>query len=389
MRITKRTAAMAAAAAASTLAATVLVMGPWASAAHVAPERFTGNRTCEQHAAGSTELKIEPVANGSYGDGTLTVTLTNVNKSFNWSSNIPVAVVIVKGGSDSNIYNYQPDGATEDSGLQAPVGKNGQPSGLSHLSFCYYPSTPPPTTSTTTTDPKPTETETSTSPPTTTTDPKGDPFCTGYAYDVRLDVGGALAGYVGPAIKTDKDVFPDKETLSELALTMPGGATQPVVTATTLQAENSGDPITGCTTRITYENLNVDLNNLSDAGGIPVVLTAKAVETIATSKLNPDNTVSTSTEVTIIGGSLSVNGGEPQAMALNPPPNSGFTNQCFGDPEGQLCLAVVLHEQNPIPGGVEANAIRVLVSLDTPIPGGDQSVDLKVAHAEADAHPAP
>src|SRR5688500_2285310 len=41
-------------------------------ATHVAPVLGTGNPTCP---AGTTELKIEPVADGTFSDGTLTVTI--------------------------------------------------------------------------------------------------------------------------------------------------------------------------------------------------------------------------------------------------------------------------------------------------------------------------
>lgn len=382
MRINPRRAAVAAALAPALVLA-VVIAAPWASATHVTPTEQAGNPSCP---AGTTELKVEPVDSGTHTSGARSVTLTKTNSSFDWTSNSSVLVVIVKGGPNANVYDYRPGGATSDTGLHAPINEsNNKPYGLSHVSFCFGEG-PPPTT-TTTTDPKPTETTTTTT--TTTTEPPKEDFCTGFAYDVRLDAEGVVSGFVGPAIKTDPDVFPDKETLSELALTMPGSdpPPPPIVTAITLEAENSGDPAIGCTTRITYENLNVDLNNLSNTGGLPVVLTARAVETIATSKLNPDGTVATTSEVTILGGSLCI---QDQCGALpgdQVPPNSEFINQCFGESGGQLCVVVVLHEQDPIPGGIAANAIRLQAVLETPLPGLNQSVDLKVAHAEADAHP--
>lgn len=239
------------------------------------------------------------------------------------------------------------------------------------------------TTPSTYTTTKPTETTTTTKPP------GGEAHCTGHAFDVRLDLTGIVSGFVGPAIKTDPDVFPDRETLSELALTVPlAGATMPVITARTLDAENSGSPAEGCTTRITYEDLVVDLNNLSSAGGLPVVLTAKAVETITTATLNADGTTSTDSHVTILGGTLSVNGGPPQGLAFEPDPNTTVIDQDFGNPAlGSLRVKLVLHETVPIEGGVSANAIRLIVDLKTALPGTNQSADLKVAHAEADVHP--
>src|SRR5687767_6085692 len=94
----------------------VLVMGSRLSAGaaplatHVTPTEVAGNPSCP---AGTTELKVEPVASGNYNDGTLFVTITVVNTpegpTFNWTSNIGVDTVIVKGGPNANVYNYSPE----------------------------------------------------------------------------------------------------------------------------------------------------------------------------------------------------------------------------------------------------------------------------------------
>jgi hypothetical protein len=131
-----------------------------ASATHVTPTTQTGNVACP---AGLTELKVEPVADGTFTDGTLTVTIdvrtTADGEVFDWTSNIGVDVVIVKGGNASNIYTYDPE-ATTDTGLHAPANASGRFAGLSHVSFCYDvdaptttppPTTAPPSTSTTST----------------------------------------------------------------------------------------------------------------------------------------------------------------------------------------------------------------------------------------------
>jgi hypothetical protein len=137
-----------------------------ASATHVNPALVQGNAPCP---AGMTELKIEPVADGTFSDGTLTVTIdvrdTALGQVFDWSSNIGVDVVIVKGGSASNVYTYAPE-ATSDTGLHAPLNRSGSYAGLSHISFCYDAGEEPTTTTTTT---APTTTTTTTMPPTTTT----------------------------------------------------------------------------------------------------------------------------------------------------------------------------------------------------------------------------
>jgi hypothetical protein len=139
-----------------------------ASAAHVAPTVEPGNATCP---TGTTELKVEPVVSGTFSDGTLTVTLVVTGATFDWTSNIGVDVVIVKGGPNSNFYDYRPGESTGDTGLHAPINpKTGEPFGLSHISFCYDVEAPTTTTSTTTTTTTPPTTPTTT-PTSSTTAP--------------------------------------------------------------------------------------------------------------------------------------------------------------------------------------------------------------------------
>ena len=55
--------------------------------------------------------------------------------SFDWSSNFPVDAVYVKTGvAGGNLYLYDPNDKTSDTGLQSPTG---QGNGFSHLAFCY------------------------------------------------------------------------------------------------------------------------------------------------------------------------------------------------------------------------------------------------------------
>jgi hypothetical protein len=137
-----------------------------ASAEHVDPVQVPGNAPCP---AGLTALKVEPVADGTFTDGTLTVTIdvrdTADGQVFDWTSNIGVDVVIVKGGNASNVYTYVPE-STGDTGLHAPVNRSGNFAGLSHISFCYDAGEEP--TTTTTTSPPPTTTTTM-APPSSTT----------------------------------------------------------------------------------------------------------------------------------------------------------------------------------------------------------------------------
>jgi hypothetical protein len=125
---------------------------PSVQAASVTPTPISsGNPTCGDFNAGWTQLKVEPPGNGTFGDGTLEVTITNfVNSSsgepgsFDWSSNIGVDAVFVKAGSDKhNLYVYNPESTGDtDLGPQAGTGN-----GISHISFCYdggaEPSSPP------------------------------------------------------------------------------------------------------------------------------------------------------------------------------------------------------------------------------------------------------
>jgi hypothetical protein len=116
---------------------------------------------------GTTTLKVEPVTDGTFSDGTLTVTIdvrdTAAGQVFDWTSNIGVDVVIAKGGPNANVYTYVGE-STGDTGLHAPANASGKFAGLSHISFCYD-ADQPPTTPTTT----PTSTTTTTETPSTTT----------------------------------------------------------------------------------------------------------------------------------------------------------------------------------------------------------------------------
>lgn len=109
-----------------------------ASGDGVVPVEEADNPKCPE---GTIELKIEPVVDGKYGDGTLTVEIDVKDSAggpvFDWSASLGIDTVIVKGGSDGNAFVYVPED-TADTGLHAPVNpKNGTYFGLSHISFCY------------------------------------------------------------------------------------------------------------------------------------------------------------------------------------------------------------------------------------------------------------
>ena len=105
------------------------------------------------------EVKVEPPKSGTYGDGTLSVTVTvhalatdvadhpgdqTGNQVFDFTSSGGVLIgVAVKGGPDTNFYS-PPAGTSAGTNLHAPLNaKNGKFPDLSHMSFCYVPKAKP------------------------------------------------------------------------------------------------------------------------------------------------------------------------------------------------------------------------------------------------------
>jgi hypothetical protein len=107
-------------------------------AASVTPTLEEDNPSCLEPGLGQG-LKIEPVANGTY-DGVITISGAD-GTSFDWqSAAVGVDAVIVKGGPNANLYDYDqpPPPAVSDTDLTAPINpNNNQPFGLSHLEFCF------------------------------------------------------------------------------------------------------------------------------------------------------------------------------------------------------------------------------------------------------------
>lgn len=114
-----------------------------AEAASVTPTYVDGNPTCADLAPAGAywqEFKVDPPDAGTYGDGYLQVTIsTDDGVYFDWSSTKGIDAVIVKGGSNANFYQYDPPAeASSDEDLHSPINpSNGNPYGLSHISFCY------------------------------------------------------------------------------------------------------------------------------------------------------------------------------------------------------------------------------------------------------------
>jgi uncharacterized repeat protein (TIGR01451 family) len=106
----------------------------------VTPEQIPqGSSFCSQFEGSGQDWvefkpQPEPPPSGSYNDGTLFVTITYTSATvIDWTSNIGVDAVIVKGGPDGGyLYRYDPPSEeTSDTGLTLPSG------GISHITFCY------------------------------------------------------------------------------------------------------------------------------------------------------------------------------------------------------------------------------------------------------------
>lgn len=68
---------------------------------------------------------------------------SNDGKTFNWSSTLPICAVIVKAGTDANVYCYGCQSTiTHDEGLEAPKDQQGMPRDISHVTFCWNTSPP-------------------------------------------------------------------------------------------------------------------------------------------------------------------------------------------------------------------------------------------------------
>ena len=109
----------------------------------VVPTVIDGNPTCGSLGF-NNESKVEPVTSGlkDFGDFEVTLTVhdTAAGPTFDFTSNIAVDAVFVKGGSNGNLYDYSGSPVTTDDGLHSPVNpSNDLYFGLSHISFCWTP----------------------------------------------------------------------------------------------------------------------------------------------------------------------------------------------------------------------------------------------------------
>jgi len=115
-----------------------------ATATTITPVFTAGNPTCTElgYAAGfkpTSPSESNPVGVHTLPDGVNTVTISIDGNGVDWTSTLGMDAVIVKGGPDANVYQYDPPAESfGDTDLVAPTNpNNGQPFGLSHLVFCY------------------------------------------------------------------------------------------------------------------------------------------------------------------------------------------------------------------------------------------------------------
>jgi hypothetical protein len=126
-------------------AGALFVVPAAASAASVAPAFVDGNPTCADlgYAHG---IKFDPPNAGSQSAGGVTVDLSigadAFGKLVDWTASAPIDAVIVKGGSNANVYAY-PGGSSGDTGLHTPFNGPDKYYGLSHVDFCWDDQAPP------------------------------------------------------------------------------------------------------------------------------------------------------------------------------------------------------------------------------------------------------
>lgn len=118
------------------------------SGAGVQPILIEGNVTCSDLSAGTEEFKINDPGDGTFMQDGISVDIdvrsTGLGTVFDWElSGGVVDGIAVKGGPNTNFYDYAPPDLSADTGLHSPINSNnGRYYGLSHISFCYTPGNP-------------------------------------------------------------------------------------------------------------------------------------------------------------------------------------------------------------------------------------------------------
>ena len=120
------------------------------SGSGVQPELLIGNQNCAEvltadeflfeyrdNSPGDDTVDLAAVSGGEV-EGTLTIDVHGNLFDFEIEDGDPVVAVVVKGGSNANLFDYRPGGTFADTDLHAPLNpNNGSFYGLSHISFCF------------------------------------------------------------------------------------------------------------------------------------------------------------------------------------------------------------------------------------------------------------
>ncbi|MFW1678151.1 CARDB domain-containing protein [Pontibacter sp. JAM-7] len=111
----------------------------------ITPMVHEGNLTCLDlygDVPGLLEVKLSP---DQYLNNDWVTIVLGSNNTFSWSNfQGTIHGIFVKGGPiGGNLYDYDGSGINADGNLHSPVNpQNGKNSGLSHISFCYFPGDP-------------------------------------------------------------------------------------------------------------------------------------------------------------------------------------------------------------------------------------------------------
>jgi hypothetical protein len=125
------------------VAVALLALPVAAQASSVTPTDTTNNPSCQDINGGWSELKIDALPkNQTYSNSDISVTISNLtgNETFDWSSNHGVDAVLVKSGTHTLVYAYDPE-SFGDTAVSGPQGYD-----ISHVSFCYDAGDPTPPT---------------------------------------------------------------------------------------------------------------------------------------------------------------------------------------------------------------------------------------------------
>ncbi|MDQ1511069.1 MAG: hypothetical protein QOG50_2913 [Actinomycetota bacterium] len=255
--------------------------------------------------SGTSEYKVDGnvlqgLSNGESAQFTVsgvTFTFTKVvgpdpfgDDTFDFTSTTAVSAALVKGGEDTNVYNYDP-AVTSGSALHPPINGGNEAPTISHVTFCI--GTPDTTTtsstvpdsststSTTTTVPDNTSTSTSTSTTSTTVPDNTSTSTSTTSTSTSTTSTSTTSTTVPESTTTTSTTVPDETTTST---TVPHETT----TSTTHPDESTTTPTTvkSATTIVTTTTQGDTPTTLREQGGtVPTTSTTEPVPVTVTSTL--------------------------------------------------------------------------------------------------------